>query len=81
MTKAKDVGVYQLENGMWGFRFVMMVDGKQITSRRSTDENGNRLSSSRKSYTARCKGPLHKCCASSFSFLEGLFPSFFLSIL
>ena len=36
-------GVYQLESGLWAYRFIIKVDGKQITSRKTTDEFGNKL--------------------------------------
>lgn len=53
MAKANDVGVYQLDNGMWGFRFVMVVDGKQISQRRTTDEQGNKLKTKNQAIKAR----------------------------
>lgn len=53
MAKTNDVGVYQLENGMWGFRFVMIVDGKQISSRKTTDEFGNKLKTRKQAIKAR----------------------------
>ncbi len=53
MAKANDVGVYQLDNGMWGFRFVMVVDGKQISQRRTTDELGNKLKIKNQAIKAR----------------------------
>ena len=34
-------GVYQLPNGMWGFRYAFWVNGKQKDIKRTTDENGN----------------------------------------
>ena len=34
-------GVYQLPNGMWGFRYAFMLDGKQKDIKRTKDENGN----------------------------------------
>ena len=40
MTKASS-GVYQLHNGMWGFRYAFWVDGKQKDIKRTKDENGN----------------------------------------
>lgn len=53
MAKANDVGVYQLDNGTWGFRFVMVVDGKQISQRRTTDEQGNKLKTKNQAIKAR----------------------------
>ena len=40
----KDVGVFQMQNGNWAYRFKMMVDGKEINRRKSTDANGEKLS-------------------------------------
>ena len=34
-------GVYQLPNGMWGFRYAFWIDGKQKDIKRTTDKNGN----------------------------------------
>ena len=53
MAKANDVGVYQLENGLWGFRFVMVVDGKQVSSRKTTDALGNKLKTKSQAIKAR----------------------------
>ena len=39
----KDVGVFQMENGNWAYRFKMVVDGKEINRRKSTDANGEKL--------------------------------------
>lgn len=53
MEKANETGIYQLENGMWGFRFVMMVDGKQVSSRKTTDEFGRKLKTKKQAIKAR----------------------------
>jgi hypothetical protein len=34
-------GVYQLPNGMWGFRYAFWFNGKQKDIKRITDKNGN----------------------------------------
>ena len=34
-------GVYQLSNGMWGFRYAYWVNGKQKDIKRTKDENGD----------------------------------------
>ena len=34
-------GVYQLPNGMWGFRYAYWINGKQKDIKRTKDENGN----------------------------------------
>ena len=41
MPKLNDTGVYQLKNGNWGFRYVIVVDGKRIERKRNVDEVGN----------------------------------------
>ena len=41
MPKLNDTGVYQLKNGNWGFRYVIVVDGKCIERKRNVDEVGN----------------------------------------
>ena len=40
---ANSTGVYQKDNGLWEYRFVMMVDGKQVNKKKSTDAFGNKL--------------------------------------
>lgn len=41
MPKLNETGVYQLKNGNWGFRYVIVVDGKRIERKRNVDEVGN----------------------------------------
>ena len=41
MPKLYDTGVYQLKNGNWGFRYVIVVEGKRIERKRNVDEIGN----------------------------------------
>ena len=41
MAKTTSAGVFQLPNGMWGFRYAFMLNGKQKDIRRNKDENGN----------------------------------------
>lgn len=36
-------GVYQLDNGLWAYRFSILIDGKRISRKKSTDEFGNKL--------------------------------------
>ena len=49
----KDVGVFQMENGYWAYRFKMVVDGKEISRRKSTDEHGNKLNNKTEAIKAR----------------------------
>ena len=48
-----DAGVTRLENGNWEYRFVMVVDGKKVTSRKRKDEQGNPLTTKRAAIKAR----------------------------
>lgn len=52
MSKASS-GVYQLPNGMWGFRYAFWVDGKQKDIKRTTDEYGNPFKTERAAIKAR----------------------------
>lgn len=38
-------GVYQQENGLWAYRFSLIINGQRVTKRKSTDEFGNKLKS------------------------------------
>ena len=40
MTKRNNAGVYQKSNGFWEYRFTIVVDGQQISRKKSTDEFG-----------------------------------------
>lgn len=55
MANNKDSGIFKLENGNWGFRFVITVDGQKISSRKSTDEFGNKLKTKKQAVKAREK--------------------------
>ena len=41
MSATESKGVYQLPNGMWGYRYAYMLNGKQKDLKRTKDENGN----------------------------------------
>lgn len=47
------IGVYQLMNGLWGFRFCKSVNGKKVYKRCSTDSNGNPLKTEKEAIFAR----------------------------
>ena len=53
MTKTTSAGVFQLPNGMWGFRYAFMLDGKQKDIRRNKDENGNPFKTEKAAIKAR----------------------------
>lgn len=59
MKKSNEKGVYQLENGMWAYRFVITVDGKKINRRKTTDEFGNKLKTQKQALKARESAILH----------------------
>ena len=46
-------GVYQLPNGMWGFRYAYWINGKQKDIKRTTDENGDPFKTERAAIKAR----------------------------
>lgn len=39
----KETGIYQKDDGYWCFRFGVVVDGKTVYKKKSTDELGNKL--------------------------------------
>ena len=51
--RKKDVGVYQTPKGNWAYRFKLIIDGKEINRRKSTDEFGNKLNSQAAAVKAR----------------------------
>lgn len=53
MSKQNNTGVYQLENGFWGYRFTLMVDGKRKSQRRTKDAEGKPFRSQRAAAKAR----------------------------
>lgn len=48
-------GVFQKEDGFWGYRFSIVVGGKRIAQRKYTDEKGNKLKTKREASKAREK--------------------------
>ncbi|MCR5370858.1 MAG: tyrosine-type recombinase/integrase [Clostridium sp.] len=36
-------GVYQMDNGFWAYRFSILIDGKRISRKKTTDEFGGKL--------------------------------------
>ena len=55
MAKGNDSAVYQLKNGLWGFKFCTSVNGKRISKRGRTDLDGNPLQSRADAMKARKK--------------------------
>ena len=53
MGRQNDVGVFQLENGLWAFRYTFTTDGKRISKRGSKDEFGAPLRTKKDAIKAR----------------------------
>ena len=53
MAKNKKIGVYQLENGMWGFRFSLSINGITKDIKRTKDELGNPIKTEKAAVKAR----------------------------
>jgi hypothetical protein len=43
MPKLDETGIYQLDNGMWAYRFVIIKNGVRTERKKTTDANGNKL--------------------------------------
>lgn len=46
-------GINQLKNGYWEYRISILIDGKRYTKKKSTDEQGNKLSTKASAIKAR----------------------------
>ena len=53
MVKSTENGVFQMENGMWGYRFCIVVEGKKISRKKVTDAEGNKLCTKKQAIKAR----------------------------
>jgi len=53
MTEQQVAGVYQLDNGYWGYRFVLTVNGKKKAQKRVKDELGNPYKTQKQAAKAR----------------------------
>jgi len=53
MARPRDVGVYRKENGVWEYRFITTVNGKQIARKKCTDANGKKLMTKSAAIAAR----------------------------
>lgn len=53
MGRPKDVGVYRKENGVWEYRFITTVNGKQIQRKKCTDAQGKKLMTKSAAMAAR----------------------------
>lgn len=52
-TNNAAAGVYQLENGYWGYRFVITVNGKKKAQKRVKDESGKPFKTQKQAVKAR----------------------------
>ena len=53
MAKTQDLGISQLPNGNWCYRFTKTVDGKRVNRKGSKDEAGNPLKTKRAAAQAK----------------------------
>lgn len=53
MSEQKITGVYPLDNGYWGYRFVITVNGKKKAQKRIKDESGNPFKTAKQAAKAR----------------------------
>ena len=53
MAQNKASGVYQMKDGTWGYRFSIIVEGKTISRKKTTDEFGNKLKTKKQAIKAR----------------------------
>lgn len=59
MADTRKSGVYQLENGMWGFRYTVTYNGKRKDVKRQKDELGRILKTEKAALRARESAMLH----------------------
>lgn len=52
-TNSAAAGVYQLENGYWGYRFILTVNGKKKSQKRVKDEFGKPFKTQKQAVKAR----------------------------
>ena len=55
MATKKETGVYQMDNGMWGYRFSLLIDGRRVSRKKTTDEFGGKLKTKKQAVRAREK--------------------------
>ena len=53
MAQKCEKGVFQQENGIWGYRFSILIDGRRISRKKTTDENGKSLKTQKQALKAR----------------------------
>jgi len=55
MSKQNYTGVYQLDNGYWGYRYAIVINGKTKANKKVRDESGNPFKTQRQAANARKK--------------------------
>ncbi len=53
MATKTESGVYQMDNGYWAYRFSILIDGRRISRKKTTDENGKKLTTRKMAERAR----------------------------
>lgn len=53
MSGQQTTGVYQLDNGYWGYRFILTINGKKKAQKRVKDESGNPYKTKKQAAKAR----------------------------
>lgn len=54
MTKSLHyTGVYQMDNGFWGYRYTITTDGKRKDVKKTKDTNGQHFKTAKAAYSAR----------------------------
>ena len=61
----KHAGVFQLENGFWGYRYTYTENGKRKDVKRKTDKYGNLFKTERAAVIARDEEKFHFLCDGS----------------
>lgn len=46
-------GVFQQDNGVWAYRFSILIDGRRVSRKKTTDENGKPLKTQKQALKAR----------------------------
>lgn len=55
MSRNANSGIFQLENGYWGYRFIVTVDGKRKAQKRTRDDMGKPFKTEKQAIKAREK--------------------------
>lgn len=53
MSKQEFAGVYQLENGYWGYRYAIVINGKRKEAKKLKNESGNPFKTAKQAAKAR----------------------------